>query len=81
MLIPELDIEKIFTKLTKHCRSGALQVAIFSAYDIDSLCASQILIVPLSFSIFSNPKIFNTNFPPFLTTTTSPSSARPSPPT
>lgn len=45
MLIPELDIEKIFAKLTKHCRNGLMQVAIFSAYDIDSLCASQILIV------------------------------------
>jgi hypothetical protein len=45
MLIPELEIEKIFSKLTKQCRNGALSVAIFSAYDIDSLCASQILIV------------------------------------
>jgi hypothetical protein len=43
MLIPEQEIEKIFTKIVNKSASGSISVAICVAYDIDSLCSSQIL--------------------------------------
>jgi len=45
MLIPELELEKIFNKIIKNSPSGSTSVSIMAAYDIDSLCSSHMLMV------------------------------------
>ncbi len=45
MLIPELEMNRIFEKILKRNQGNSISVGILSSQEIDSLCGSQILMV------------------------------------
>jgi len=50
MLIPLHEIRIVFEKISKKSLDGGTSVVILCSYEIDSLCATQILTVIFTFS-------------------------------